>query len=158
MNNIDLNKPHLLTRESVGAVFFAAAGIYFLSNGGWFLGCSGLLLAVSIGFLYKGLGFDLPGKRYRVYTGLFNWRFGTWEVLPPISGVTVKYFSEFVTSGKPGRMRTDQVGYYVLMLSVINAQQGIILQRFGLNQKEYVVEIGEKIAEVFQVTVAIFLH
>ena len=154
--NIDLNKPHLFTRESVVAVVFAAAGIYFLCNHGWFLGCSGVLLAVSLAFLYKGLGFDLSGKRYRVYTGLFDWRFGTWEVLPPISGVTVKYFSELVTSGKAGRMRTDQVGYYVLMLSVVDSPQGLILQRFGLNQKEYALELSEQIANIFQVQVATY--
>ena len=156
--NLDLDGPHLLTRESIVAVVFAAAGIYFLRNGGWFLGCGGLLLAVSRGFLYKGMDFDLPGKRYRLYTGLFNWRFGTWNILPSISGVTVKYFSELYTSGKPGRIRTDQVEYYVLMLSVVNLREGIILQRFGLNQKEYALTLSGQIADVFKVPLTIFLQ
>ena len=73
---------------------------------------------MSLGFVYKGLGFDLVGKRYRTYVGFFQWCFGTWQSLPVIVGVTVKYFSELATSGKPGRIRTDKVGYYILMLSV----------------------------------------
>ena len=90
---------------------------------------------MSLGFVYKGLGFDLVGKRYRTYVGFFQWRFGTWQSLPVIMGVTVKHFSELATSGKPGRVRTDKVGYHVLMLSVQQSSMGIILQEFPLNQK-----------------------
>ena len=156
--NIYLNTPQIMSKESLGAACFAASGIYLLQRGGWFLGCSGLLLGVSLGFMYKGIGFDLPGKRYRVYTGLFQWRFGTWAFLPPVSGVTVKYFSELVTSGKPGRMRTDKADYYVLMLSVTNSSQGIIIQRFNLDQKEYALSLAEQIADILDVSIATFLQ
>lgn len=157
MINIDLNKPALLTRETIAAAVFAAAGLYWFYCGNWFLGLSGLLLGICLGFLYKGLGFDLVGKRYRVYTGIFQWRFGTWQSLPIIVGVTVKYFSELTTSGKSGRIRTDKIGYYVLMLSVYQSPQGIILQEFPLNQRDYVVELGEQIASAFSVPIHSFL-
>lgn len=155
--NIDLNKPELLTRETIAAAVFAAAGVYWMYCGNWFLGLFGLLLGVCLGFMYKGLGFDLVGNRYRIYTGLFKWRFGAWHSLPGIAGVTVKYFSELVSSGKPGRMRTDKSGYYVLMLSVKQSSQGIILQEFPLNQREYVVDLGNQIASAFGVPIHTFL-
>ena len=108
--------------------------------------------------MYKGLGFDLIAKRYRSYTGLFGMRIGNWETLPrEIVGVTLKYFSEIVTSGKPGRIRQDKVGHYVLMLSVYQSPNGIILQRFGLNEKEYAIEVGEEIAGTWQVPLTVFL-
>ncbi|WP_210517148.1 hypothetical protein [Hymenobacter terricola] len=116
--DIALNAPKLLTRESLLAAAFAAAGIYWFYCGNWLLGILGLLLSLSLGFLYKGLGFDLVARRYRVYTGLFKWKFGEWKALPALSGVTVKYFSELITTGEEGRMRTDKIGEYVLMLSV----------------------------------------
>ena len=155
--NIDLNKPVLLTKETLAAAIFAAAGLYWLYCGSWFLGLSGLLLGVSLGFVYKGLGFDLIDKRYRIYIGFFQWRFGTWQSLPVIVGVTVKYFSELATSGKPGRMRTDKVGCYILMLSVQQSSMGIILQEFPLNQQEYVMGLGEQIASAFRAPIHSFL-
>ena len=157
MVNIDLNKPTLLTRETIGAVAFAAAGLYWFNRGNLVLGLIGLMLGFCLGFMYKGLCFDITGRRYRIYTGLFHWRFGNWQALPVIAGVTVKYFSELVTSGKPGRMRSDKVGYYVLMLSVHQSHQGIILQEFLLNQREYAIELGEQIASAFNVPIHTFL-
>ena len=157
MLNIDLNKPELLTRETLGAVVFVAAGLYWFYCGNWFLGLSGILLGLSLGFLYKGLGFDLAGKRYRVYSGLFQWRFGTWQSLPPIAGVTVKYFSELITSGERGHVRTDKAGYYILMLSVSQSSQGIILQEFPMSQRDYVIKLGEQIASTFNVPMHSFL-
>lgn len=156
MINIDLHKPKLLTRESLVAVVFAAAGIYWFTCGNWLLGLFGLLLALSAGFLYKGLGFDLDARCYRVYTGLFKWKFGAWEHLPTICGVTIKYFSVLSTSGRQGRMRTDKIGEYILILSVSGSIQGIVLQRFSLNQKEYALALGNQIAQFMQVPLATF--
>lgn len=157
MENFDLNKPELLTKESLVALFFATAGIYWFSCDSWGLGIISLVLAASLGFMYKGIGFDLPRQRYRIYTGLFQWRFGSWQRLPKVIGVTVKYFSELTTSGKPGRMRTDKIGYFVLMLSIYESSQGIILQEFQLNQEEYMMTLGKEIAQTFNVPLNSFL-
>ena len=157
MTNIDINSPRLITRESFAAVVFAAAGIYWFSPGNWLYGLAGLILGLILGFLYKGFGFDLSAKRYRVYTGLFQWRFGGWEPLPSVVGVTVKYFSQLTTSGEPGRLRTDKSGEYILMLSIENSANGVILQRFGSNQAEYALELGKRVANVFDVRLTSFL-
>jgi hypothetical protein len=157
MTNIDINSPKFLTRETLAAIVFAAAGSYWIYCNNLFTGLFGLLLGVSLGFMYKGISFDLPGKRYRIYTGLFQFRFGTWEILPSITGVTIKYFSEIITSGKPGRMRDDKIGHYILMLSRSNSSQGIILQRFSLDEEGYAIMLGQKISEVFQVPLATYL-
>ena len=54
-------------------------------------------------------------------------------------------------------MRTDKIGYYILMLSVQQSSMGIILQEFPLNQQEYVMELGEQIASAFRVPIHSFL-
>ena len=158
MKNIDINRPIFLTRETMAAIVFAAAGCYWIYNGDWPIGLLGLLLGTSLGFMYKGIGFDLSGKRYRIYTGLFQFRFGTWANLPPISGVTLKRFSEIHTSGEPGRMREDKFTKFILMLSVSNSREGVILQKFNSNAKDYAIEIGEQVAEIFNVQLAVYFE
>jgi len=155
--NIDLNKPVLLTRETLIAAVFAAAGMYWVYCGNWFFGVTGILLGLSMGFMYKGMGFDIAGNRYRIYTGFFRWRFGTWQPLPSIVGVTVKDFSKNATSGEPGGMRADKIGYCVLMLSVRNSSQGVILQKFPLSQWDYAMALGAQIARAFRVPIHSFL-
>lgn len=157
MQNFDLNRPTLLTRETMAASIFAAAGCYWLYWKNWLLGIIGLLLGASLGFLYKGIGFDLPNQRYRIYTGLFQFRFGRWTTLPAVVGVTIKYFSELVDCGDEGVVRNEKIGCYILMLSVEHASNGIILQRFGLNRKKYVIKLGQIISDLLDVPLATFL-
>ena len=76
----------------------------------------------------KGIEIDLESRHYRSFTSLFGFRAGDWEKLPLVQHITMKYFSDLVTSGKEGRMRTDQHKRYIVMFSVLGSSQGVILQ------------------------------
>jgi hypothetical protein len=148
--NIDLHSPRLVSPKTALAVVFAISGAYVLNQSG-LLGISGLALAVCCGFLCKGIGLDVAGKRYRFYISLLQLRIGDWQPLPTIRGVTLKYFSERVTSGKPGRMRADKVDYYVLLLSVQNSQQGIIVKEYDLDERQEALQLAALLAQILKV-------
>ncbi len=157
--NIDLNKPQFLTQSTIGALVFAGTGMYWAYCSDWLLAGCGIVLGICMGFMYKGIGIDLPGKRYRTYTGFFNYRHGAWEPLPAVSGVTVKYFSELVvtSTGRAGAVRTDADQHYILMLSVANSPVGLVLQRFKLNERDNALVLSNRIAEILQVPLYSFL-
>ena len=151
MVTVDINPPRLLTRETLAAVVFAAAGGYWIYCGNWLTGLLGLFIGLTMDFMDKGIAFDLSRKRYKNYSGLLGLKLGTWEALPAVSGITIKYFSEIVTSGKPGRIRQDKAGHYVLMLSISHSATGLILERFAVDEENYVIMLGEKISAIFNV-------
>ena len=114
-------------------------------------------MAVWTGFLHEGIDFDLDCKRYRLYTGLYRWKIGAWKQMPIICGVTIKYFSELVTTEDDTGLRTDKNARLILMLSVANSPQGIIIQQFDLTEKKHALITGARIAEALQVPLATFI-
>ena len=114
-------------------------------------------MSICTGFLHEGVDFDLDCRRYRLYTGLHKWKIGTWTQLPTISGVTIKYFTEIITTEDETGLRTDKDARFILLLSVANSSQGIIIQQFGLTEKEHALIMGARIAAIFQVPLATFI-
>ena len=114
-------------------------------------------MAVCTAFLHEGIDFDLDCKRYRLYTGLHRWKFGAWKQMPAIVGVTIKYFSELVTTENETGLRTDKNARLILMLSVTDSSQGIIIQQFDLTEKKFALTTGARIAAILQVPLATFV-
>ena len=114
-------------------------------------------MAIWTGFLYEGVDFDLNYRRYRLYTGLYKWKIGAWTQLPTIAGITIKYFSDLVTTQDETGVSKDKNARLILMLSVANSSQGIIIQQFGLTEKEHALIMGARIAAIFQVPLATFI-
>ena len=114
-------------------------------------------MAVCTAFLHEGIDFDLDCKRYRLYTGLHRWKIGAWKQMPTIVGVTIKYFSELVTTEDETGLRTDKNARLILMLSVANSSQGIIIQQFDLTEKKFALITGERIAAILRVPLAPFM-
>ncbi|WP_303311949.1 hypothetical protein [Hymenobacter sp. BT730] len=141
-------------------------GAYFLMTTGALIFCLGLvgfhfgLLFFSAVLIITGLilrtepsefELDLPGRRYRRFTNVFGVKSGEWQPLPPITGVVVKYFSEYEIAGRRGwQVETAQI-YYILMLSVQNSPQGIIIEKFSFWQKEKALHLADSIAQYLDV-------
>ena len=110
-----------------------------------------------------GMEFSTDCRSFREYYSLFGWRFGRWEQLPAIVGVTVKYFSE-TTSVTPGRYSWGiwndsprQCEKLVVMLSVKNKPIGIVIGDFSLDDVNEAMSFAHNIAEGFAVPVHTFL-
>jgi hypothetical protein len=106
-----------------------------LLAGGALLLCSGLIapgllvLAITTSTFTKnkGIELDLKTRQYRFFASVLGLKIGDWESLPAVDHITMKYFTELVTSGKAGRMRTVQDKRYIVMFSVLDSYQGVIL-------------------------------
>ena len=110
-----------------------------------------------------GMEFSADHGSVRDYYSLFGQRFGRWRPLPPIVGVTVKYFSE-VVSPTPGRSSwgvwNDAPRHHkklVVLLSVKNSPVGIIVGNFSLDEETEALDFAQGIAEGFAVPVHTFL-
>ena len=114
-------------------------------------------MAVCTAFLHEGIDFDLDCKRYRLYTGLHRWKIGAWKQMPTIVGVAIKYFLELVTTEDETGLRTDKNARLILMLSVANSSQGIIIQQFDLTEKKFALTTGAQIAAILRVPLAPFM-
>ena len=77
--------------------------------------------------------------------------------MPTIVGVTIKYFSELIITENETGLRTDKNARLVLMLSVADSSQGIIIQQFGLTEKKLALTTGARIAAILQVPLATFM-
>ena len=117
-------------------------------------GCLLIILAKA------GMEFSEDYRSFRECYSLFGQRFGRWERLPPIVGVTVKYFSETASSTPSKYSWSDAPVHYeklVVMLSVENKSVGIIIANFSLDDVNPAIDFAHDIAEGFGVPVHIFL-
>ncbi|TGD79731.1 hypothetical protein [Hymenobacter wooponensis] len=104
------------------------AAALLLYSGVFHLAMVALINAAFCFSMRKGIELDLGSRQYRLFTSLFGFRAGDWEKLPLVQHITMKYFSDLVTSGKECRIRTDQHKRYIVMFSVSGSSQGVILQ------------------------------
>ena len=102
-------------------------------------------------------------RAMRTYYSLFGRRWGRWQPLPPIVGVTVNYFSELVppTQGKYSwgiwndqPRRDEQV---VVLLSVQDRPVGVVVGHFALDAVADALVFVRGLADGFAVPVHTFL-
>ncbi|GAA4029931.1 hypothetical protein GCM10022409_12730 [Hymenobacter glaciei] len=120
------------------------------------IGLSGCLI-VSLG--ESGIEFSLDYLTYRHYHKILGRRFGPWQTLPTVMGVTLKYFSskssassKYDWSDVPKQHQT-----LIVMLSVANTRDGIIVAYFSMNDINQASDFVHEIAEKLHVPVNIYL-
>jgi len=71
-------------------------GAIFIGFNIWGSIVVGLVLWMITVMSYTALEFSDAGSQMRHYCGFFGCKVGRWEKLPPITGVTIKSFSEVI--------------------------------------------------------------
>lgn len=137
------------------------------------LGCQPLLSAgialllciVGPNLVYTGQEMDLIRMMQRTYYTVIGQDFGNWEPLPPIAGVTLKYFSSIAKNEAPSsraswgiwndtHKRTEEI---IVMLSVGKSSSGITLQTFPLDKLQAAQEFAQDLADQLRVPLHTFL-
>ncbi|QJX45420.1 hypothetical protein HMJ29_00100 [Hymenobacter taeanensis] len=111
----------------IKAVILAVIGAYFIYAGLIYFGALSVGIAVIIFTRKEGIELALTTRQYRLFTTALGFRVGDWDIIPATQHITMKYFSDLVTSGKPGRIRTDRDKRYIVMFSVSNSSQGSMI-------------------------------
>lgn len=123
-------------------------------------GSLALAVCLIIVLIKSGMEFSSDYHSFRKYYSLFGWRLGRWEKLPPIVGITVKYFSEISGTSQSKYSWKNAPTHYeklIVMLSVKNKSVGIIIGNFSLDDVNPAIDFAHNIAEGFGVPVHIFL-
>ena len=129
-----------------------------------------IVLALLLSGLVAGLGRQgtelSPDNRfYRSYFELLSWRFGQWQPLPPVVGITLKFFTE-VTRGNAGNgaaswgvWDTSGVRYQklVLLLSLQNSTTGLVINEFSADELPQARQAAQEAATRFGVPVREYL-
>ncbi|MEJ7664621.1 MAG: hypothetical protein WKG07_36450 [Hymenobacter sp.] len=119
---------------------------------------------VGLNSLYTGLEISADRRRSREYWGLRGWRVGSWRPLPPVVGITLKYYAvrtkaSRVTSTswgvwKPASHRHEEL---VVMLSLRNRATGLIVGRCALDDVNAAIDFAHELAGYFDVPVHQYL-
>ena len=115
------------------------------------------------GLFQAGLEVCAVPRAMREYYSLFGRRWGRWQPLPPIVGVTVKYFSELIppTPGKYSwgvwndQPRRDE--QLVVLLSVQDKPVGVVVGHFAPDEAAGALAFARGLADAFAVPVHTFL-
>ncbi|QJX48538.1 hypothetical protein HMJ29_17085 [Hymenobacter taeanensis] len=160
-----------LTQASFGPVAFGLPiTLFFILI---IAGCAPLLSAV-IGLVscvgahwlvQTGLEIDTTNRLQRTYYTVLGDVVGSWEPLPPIAGVTLKYFSTVTHNTTPSsknswgiwkddHKRNEEL---IVMLSVAQSNTGITLQAFSIDRLQAAHDFGQSLASQFGVPLNIYL-
>ncbi|RYE90123.1 MAG: hypothetical protein EOO37_03675 [Cytophagaceae bacterium] len=98
-------------------------------------------------------------RRYREYYAVLGFKIGSWQLLPPVSGVTLKYFSEITRlqakyNARSTIIRSEEI---VVMLSVPGSATGIIIGRFLADNVNTAIDFAHDTATDFNVPVNMYL-
>ena len=120
---------------------------------------TGLLGCLLLGLSRPGLEFTPDCRSYREYHALFGWRFGRWQLLPKIVGVTLKYFTVKINNSSKYRWNStsEQSQSLIIMLSVENKQDGIIVAYFSIEAVSQAIVYANELADTLHVPVNLYL-
>ncbi len=124
------------------------------------------LICIFVAFCLQGscedFALDKKKRRYRTFNSLWGIRVGAWQQLPAVAGVIVKYFSAHTTptgNGKYG-WGTWTSGaaqqFYIVMLSISDSQQGVIVHKFSYVQKQQALQLATELAAYLAVPLQTF--
>ena len=111
------------------------------------LGLFVLLMAGAMHADRLDVALDVPQRRYRRFVRLFGFTYGRWEPLPDIAGVVVKYYSEYETANRRQWQVESARASYVLMLSVRDSAQGLVIKKFAFRHKEAALQLARDVAD-----------
>ncbi|AMR25919.1 hypothetical protein A0257_01615 [Hymenobacter psoromatis] len=124
--------------------------------------CLALWILISRGYAGKEISAEFT--QVRDYYDLLGWRFGSWQKLPTIVGVTLKKFS-VLQSRMPAAMSwgswqnsTGRLEEIVIILSVQHSRQGIIIGRTSVETLDQTTEAANRLAAHFGVPVNLYLQ
>ncbi|TGE06494.1 hypothetical protein [Hymenobacter fodinae] len=140
----------------VKAAFYTVAGVALLYHSLYVFGVISLAIAVFAITTNKGIELDLTSRHYRLFTSSLGIRMGDWETIPAVQHITMKYFSDLVTFGRPGRMRIDKDQRYLVMFSILNSTEGVILHKF--QKYDSALKLARFLADALSVEVKLYDH
>lgn len=138
------------------------SGAIFIGFNIWGSITVGLVLWLIASISYSGLEFSDGGGYMRNYYGLFGYKIGAWEKLPPITGVTIKQFSRIsddnseYSAGIWGTTSQRQQEL-IVMLSTQDLLNGIIIARFPISGIEDAIKFAQNTAACCKVPVNNYL-
>ena len=111
---------------------------------------------------YTGVDLSPDRRLFRSYFGLLGLKIGSWQPLPPVVGVTLKYYSKLQRSNSrysrgilgAAARRAEEL---VVLLSVRNSATGIIVGRFSLDDVNPAIDFAHDLAEELDVGVNMYL-
>ena len=150
--------PHLLLAVGLGL------GLALQGMQGWLAGLVCLGVGLGLSSWGAGIEFSPDLQRYRHYFALRRWRFGRWQPLRPVVGITLKYHST-VTKGsalgsankyawQSSPSRHEQL---IVLLSQQGSATGIILAYYSLDAVNEAIDFAHELADRFQVPVNQYL-
>ncbi len=112
-----------------------------------------LCLAPSLG--QTNLEISPDCRRFRDYYALFGLRLGRWQPLPPIVGVTLKFYSTISRSNSKYEWNatTSHHEELVVLLSVKGSATGMIIGRFDPDDVNLAIDFAHDTAERLGVVV-----
>lgn len=158
--------PIRLTRTPVAILNFIVPLVTFFGLVG--LGYSPLLSAgialvlcvVSARLVHTGVEIDPVKKIQRTYYTALGRSVGTWKPLPPVTGVTLKYFSSRSRKAdtwgvwNEGDQRNEKL---ILLLSVAGSRTGITLQSFFTSSLPEAHQFAQEMADKLEVPLHVYL-
>jgi hypothetical protein len=111
---------------------------------------------------YTGVELSADRHQFRSYYGLLGLKIGRWQPLPPVVGVTLKYYSKIQRSNSrysrgilgAAARRAEEL---VVLLSVRNSATGIIVGRFSLDDVNPAIDFAHDLADELDVGVNMYL-
>ena len=111
-----------------------------------------LLTSACLHFSYQNFAVDEIGYRYRYFHSFFGFHIGTWYILPNVTGVVLKHFSERPAANRRQWQIANFIPYCIVMLSIGAADHhGIIVYKFPHSKKSQAVKLTQDLAAYFGV-------
>ncbi|TDN40402.1 hypothetical protein A8B98_13230 [Hymenobacter sp. UV11] len=149
---------YLLPCAALAAVLAAAGAA------GWAAASIGLVGGLLLSSVEAGTEISPDLSQSRQYLSLLRWRVGRWQSLPPVVGVTLKYYS---TLEKGDTASTTSWGVWsnprnrheelIVMLSLQQRTNGFILAHFSPDDVNDAIDFAHDTAERFRVPVNQYL-
>jgi hypothetical protein len=122
-----------------------------------FLGFFLLLAAFILAFNHPDFAIDKVKRRYRHFVWLLGLRIGSWQQYAQVTGVVVKYFSEYtVADRRSWQVNTPEQSYIVMLSSKPASHKAIIVHKFSFQQKEQAVRVATELANYLAVPFRMF--
>lgn len=129
----------------------------FLGAPSWLAALLCLAVWLIVSFSYSGKEISADYTEIRNYYSLVGCRFGLWQPMPDVVGITVKYFSA-LDSAMPASMSwgswqnsTKRLEELVIMLSVRSSRQGIIIGRASVDSRRQIQAAAQHLADALAV-------